>query len=509
LKNADPATFDILVVGGGPAGVTAALRARELGAERVALVERGERLGGVCTNDGCVPTRVLARAARLLRDAGQWGDFGVTGGGAPPRIDIACLMAHVRETVDRVHAKKGLPGHLEEAGVSVYAGAGAARLVDPHTVELPDRGGERLRAEKIILCPGGHARRPPFPGAELAVTHSGLWDLDRLPGSLLVVGAAATGCQIASVMAAFGVPEVTLVEMAPRVLTGEDPVVSEAVAAGLSAQGVNVLTGVAGGVARIDALPDGRRRVALKRDREEDGEPEHVEAELVVLCVGWPGNVEGLGLEAAGVQVERGYVKVDDTLLCAGTSHVWAAGDLTGRMMLVQSALDEGRIAAENAVTGAGRADSHTVVPHGGFTDPEYASVGPTEERARTAEPECIAVTVPYADLDRAVIDGRTAGAFKLLVSRASGAVLGAHVAGEQALEVIHLIAGAMAAGAPVEALADLELAYPTYSAVVGLAARQACRELGRVALAETGRDLLARRPRAAEWERNCRPYNG
>lgn len=171
--------------------------------------------------------------------------------------------------------------------------------------------------------------------------------------------------------------------------------------------------------------------------------------------------------------------------------------------MLVQSAGYERRVAAENAVLGICQPYSHKIVPHGGFTDPEYGSVGLTEERARTLEPDCAAAIVPYADLDRAVIDAHLAGSCKLIVSQESHRILGAHVIGEQALEIIQLVAAGMAADMWVENLAELEIAYPTYTAVIGLAARKIVLDLGVMPLSEEWRTLG--RPHVAEWERSSR----
>jgi pyruvate/2-oxoglutarate dehydrogenase complex dihydrolipoamide dehydrogenase (E3) component len=453
----------------------------------VALVERG-LLGGTCTNDGCVPTRVLAKAARLARDAEQHADYGLSG--EPPRVDFARLLARAQEIVYRVHEKKQLPAHLAQAGVAVFAQAGEARFVDPHTLALAD--GTRLTGRQIILCVGGHARRLPFPGSELALTHSDIWSLERLPESVVIVGAAATGCQLASIFAAFGA-RVTMLEVAPRILALEDDAVSAEMAAAFARRDVQVVTGI-GGVERIEAHADGGLRLAYLRD----GAVETITAQAVVLAVGWPGSVEGLGLEAAGVTAARGYVAVDDTLRTAA-SHIYAAGDITGRMMLVQSATGEGRMAAENALLGDGRGYTHRIVPHGGFTDPEYAGIGLTEAQARVGHDPVVAVA-PYADLDRAVIDARTEGFCKLVVHRVSHEILGAHVVGEQAVEIVQIVAAAMAGRMPVEQLAALELAYPTFTAIVGLAARQAAQAL---AGAEASLPWPALGGgRAAEWER-------
>jgi pyruvate/2-oxoglutarate dehydrogenase complex dihydrolipoamide dehydrogenase (E3) component len=190
-------------------------------------------------------------------------------------------------------------------------------------------------------------------------------------------------------------------------------------------------------------------------------------------------------------------VKVDDQF-CTTAKHIFAAGDITGKMMLVQSAGYEALAAAENAVLGACQTKGHHIVPHGGFTDPEYGSVGLTEAQARESYPVAVA-KVSYADMDRAVIDGRTEGLCKLIVDRDNHRLLGAHVAGEQALEVVEVAAAGIAAGMTVDQLADLEIAYPTFTAVLGLAARKITRELNTSQLTPQWRAL--EKPHAAEWE--------
>jgi pyruvate/2-oxoglutarate dehydrogenase complex dihydrolipoamide dehydrogenase (E3) component len=479
--------FDLVVVGGGPAGVTAALRAAELGAA-VALVER-TRLGGTCTDDGCAPTRVLARAARLMRDADQHTAYGITA--AAPTVDLPELLAATQRTVYSLHEKKQLLAHLERAGATVFENAGEARFIDPFELALAD--GRTVRADRFILAGGGHARRVDLPGAELAMTHGGVWSLRGLPRSIVVVGGAATGVQLASVFAAFG-SKVTLLELAPRLVPAEDVDVSAELEAGLAAAGIEVRTGIAG-LTAIEGRPG-----ALRLRYRDEAERVMV-AEAVLLAVGWPGNIDGLGLVAAGVEAEGGYVRVDDTLRTSAL-HIWAAGDITGRMMLVQSATYEGRVAAENALRDGELAARHAIVAHGGFTDPEYGSVGLTEAAALSAGTDIVIGRVPYTDLDRAVIDGRTDGFCKLVVDRDQGTVSGAHVVGEQAVEVVQIAATAMASSMPVAQLAAVEFAYPTYTAIVGLAARQAVHALRLPAVEARAWEELGR-PRIAEWERS------
>lgn len=478
---------DVIVIGGGPAGVTAAIRARELGAN-VTLIER-KRLGGTCTNDGCVPTRVLAKAARLMRDSEHFAAYGLQA--ERPTVDFSQLLARTQQVVYQVHEKKQTVSYLTAAGIQVIENSGGAAFVDPHTIELGDS--RRLRADRFIIAAGGHARRFNFPGGELAQTHHDVWTLRELPKSVAIVGASATGAQLASIFSAFGV-EVALVEAAPRILFREDASIAHAMRQAFEARGVRVIEGI-GGIERIDKEGD-LLRLTYKQG---DGLAS-LDVESVLLAVGWVGNVESLNLEAAGLAgTQRGYIEVNDYLQTA-VPHIFAAGDITGRMMLVQSGSYEGRMAAENAVLGPGQPNSHLIVPHGSFTDPEYASVGLTEEEARAAYDVAV-VTIPYAELDRAVIDDRTEGFFKLIVSQETHRVLGAHIVGEQAVEAVQIVAAGMAAGMWVEQLAELELAYPTYTAIVGLAARRMLRLLGVMPLAEQWQALGTKL--VAEWERS------
>lgn len=480
--------YDVIVVGGGPAGVTAALRACELGAS-VALVEKG-RMGGTCTNDGCVPTRALAKAARLVRDARQFDDYAIDG--EVRAVDLEGLLARTQQIVYRVHEKKQLIDHLEDAGADVFTEVGPARFHDAHTLVLPD--GRTLQAHKFILCAGGFARTITFPGSEYALTHHDIWSMTRLPRSLAVVGGAATGCQVASIFSAFGV-KVSLIEVSPRILAAEDEIISTTIDDVFRRRNIDIYCG-AQGVDSIEKTADGLRLNFRRDDRAHS-----LDVDAVLMAVGWVGHGDTLNVAAAGIETHRGYVPVDDYLQ-SPVPHIYVAGDLNGRMMLVQSASYEARIAVENALLNARQRNEHEIVPHGGFTDPEYGSVGLTEAQARAAH-DCVVATVPYTDIDRAVIDGYTDGYCKLIVSVENHRILGAHVVGEQAVEVVQIIAAGMAAGMWVEHLAELELAYPTFTAIVGLAARQIVRELGVVPLAPQWRNLQRVRSRSSEWERS------
>ena len=237
--------MDVVVVGAGPAGVLAAARAAELGA-RTVLVTRDE-FGGMAANDGPVPVRTLAHAARLLRDARQLGQYGIAVG--EPVLEYPRLLARVREVVEDVRRHSALREHIDRLGVTLHERAGTARFVDPHTIETESR--LRLQADRIILCAGGLSRRLSVPGAEFTATHSDAWSLATVPSSMLVIGGGATGVQVASIFNAFG-SRVQLFQVGPRILPTEDEDVSAAVAAAFRAGGHR-------GAARI-SVPSSRSR---------------------------------------------------------------------------------------------------------------------------------------------------------------------------------------------------------------------------------------------------------
>ncbi|HHY89668.1 MAG TPA: NAD(P)/FAD-dependent oxidoreductase [Chloroflexi bacterium] len=478
--------YDIIVIGGGPAGVTSALRSKELGA-RVALVER-RTFGGTCTNDGCVPTRVLARAARLMREAEKFEQFGLNG--PKPTVDFARLVRYARETVHEIHQKKEIGNHLLSLGIETFTEAGSARFVTENEIETET--GLRLQARKFIIAAGGHTRKVTFPGSDLALSVVDIWGLTKLPKSIAIVGAAATGCQLASILNAFGV-EVHLLEVSQRILRLEDPLTSRVIMEQFTRRGINIITGI-GGVDSIKARDSGKILHYTV-----GGDPATLEVEEVLLSIGWVGNLDEMNLPAAGIETERGYIKVNDYLQTSNPN-IFAVGDINGRMMLVQSGSYQGRIAAENAILGPGVRQDHRIVPHGGFTDPEYASVGLTEEQARAQKIDYVAAVVPFADMDRAIIDREPEGFCKLLVSPETHRILGAHVVGEQAVEIVQIAAAGMATDMWIEQLAELQIAYPTYTAVIGLTARKILMELGVIPLSTEWRTLG--KPLVAEWER-------
>ena len=456
--------FDVIVIGAGPAGVVAALRAGDLGA-KTALVTR-DLFGGMAANDGPVPVRTLAHAARLMRDARQLGQYGIRVGA--PVLDYSLLLERVRKVCCDVRAHSAFRRQIEDAGVTVHERCGAVRFVDPYTIATAN--GLQLQGKHIVLCTGGVSRQLSVPGSQLTATHSDAWKLSAVPPSMLVIGGGATGAQVASIFNAFG-SRVQLFHAGPRILPTEDEDVSAAVACGFRKSGIEVKENF-GAIESFEETPAGMRMNFSK-----DAQRDSAEAALAVIAIGWVANTAGLDLDIAGVETDnRGFIRVDD-FLCTSASHVFAAGDATGRLMLAPQAIHDGFIAGTNAVKGLTMKIPERVAPIGSFTDPEYAQVGLTEAKARATH-DVIVAKIKFDSTTRTIIDGRTDGFCKLIVARRTREILGCHVVGERAVEIAQVAAVAMAGRMHVDDLAQVPLSFPTYAGVLGRVAATATRQL-------------------------------
>jgi pyruvate/2-oxoglutarate dehydrogenase complex dihydrolipoamide dehydrogenase (E3) component len=462
--NALSPASDVLVLGAGPAGAVAALRAADLGAHTVLATSAA--FGGMAANDGPVPVRTLAHAAGLVREARQLGRYGIAV--SAPVLDYARLLARVREVVTDVVARSSLREQIDAAGVAVVEKAGTVGFADPHTVVT--EAGLRLTAEKIIICTGGVSRRLPIPGFELTSTHSSALALTEVPPSMLVVGGGATGVQVASIFNAFG-SRVDLFEAGPRILAAEDEDVAGAVATAFRQAGI----GVHESFGTINSFE--KTSVGVRMNFTSKGKHHSIEAAIVVTAAGWVANTSELYLGEAGVvSDDRGFVKVDQYLRTSA-SHIFAAGDVTGHLMLVPPALQEGFVAASNAVLGPTMQVEQRVNTSAGFTHPEYASAGLTEAKARAAH-DIVTAVVPFDSTIRTIIDGRETGFCKLIVDRKTAKILGCHVVGERAVEIAQVAAIAISTGMRVDDLARIPLAFPTYTGNLAYTAAAAARQL-------------------------------
>src|SRR5436190_17872579 len=283
--------IDVIVIGGGPAGVVAALRAADSGANTV-LITR-EEFGGMAANDGPVPVRTLAHAARLLRDARQLGRYGIVV--SEPSLDYQRLLTRVNEVVNDVLTHSTFRAQIDSLGVVVHEKAGSVRFTDPHNIET--ESGLRLQADKIIICAGGVSRQLSVPGSHFTATHSDAWRLTSVPPSMIVIGAGATGVQVASIFNAFG-SRIQLFHTGPRILPAEDEEVSATVAATFRESGIVVREDF-GVIESFEKTSTGVRMFVLN-----DGHRDSVEATLAVTTIGWVADTAGLDLAKAHIETD-------------------------------------------------------------------------------------------------------------------------------------------------------------------------------------------------------------
>jgi dihydrolipoamide dehydrogenase len=441
--------YDVAILGAGPGGYVAALRAAQLGAE-VALVEK-DRVGGTCLNVGCIPTKALTTATALLVRARHGEDFGLAIPEARP--DLPALMAYKQGTVDSLVG--GVERLLEECEVTLVRGEG--RLLEPDTLHVTDQNGRttQVSAKHVILAPGSVTARPPIPGLDLpgVMTSTEALTISQVPEHLIVVGGGVIGLEFASIYEALG-SQVTVLEMMPTLLPG---VVGERLAKGLGIalhrRGIDIQ--LRARVQRIESAANGLRVVFEGRRGEET-----VGGERVLVAVGrWP-NTENLGLEEVGVEMDGRTIVVDGRLQTS-VPNVWAIGDAVGGPMLAHKAMVDGRVAAENA-TGAERVVDYGSVPSVIFTRPEVASVGLTQDEAREQGLGVKVTKSPFSAVPKAQILGDTEGLIQLVCEEEGGRVLGVHMMGPHVTDLIAEGALAVQMGATADDLARTTHAHPT-----------------------------------------------
>jgi dihydrolipoamide dehydrogenase len=477
-EDATQQVFDLVVVGGGPGGYPAAIRAAQLGL-RTALVEK-ERAGGVCLNWGCIPTKAMLRSADVLETMRHGAEYGVLADNV--RLDYPAVL----ERKDRVvkGLTDGVASLLRANGVTVVDGH--ARFVGPRTVEVvaageaplgdggprynappaPDgRPQARLEGNNVIVATGSTPVLLPIPGIDLpgVVTSDGAFLLAEVPRRIVIIGASAVGAEWATMFNAFG-SEVTMVELLPTLLPAEDEDMGRTLARSFARRGIRVQTGRT--VTGI-ALADGRRKKgaapALRVTvADPDGQhPEQVEADVVLVGVGRRPNTGGLDLDRAGVATDqRGWVEVDDQLR-TNVPGVYGIGDVTGKVLLAHVASHQGLVAAAVMAGHEERMD-YKAVPAATFTHPEVASVGLTEAAARSAGHDVVVGRFPFSALGRAQTYGSTEGLVKVVAERRYGEVLGVHIIGPGASDLIPEGVKALRLEATLNDIADTIHAHPT-----------------------------------------------
>ena len=442
---------DVIVIGAGPGGYVAAIRAAQLGL-RASVVER-EHLGGVCLNWGCIPTKALLRSSEVYHLARNGASFGLAIGDV--RLDLEATVARSRSVANQLNA--GVRHLLRKNGVSVRMGEG--RLVAPGIVEV--RSGkdapETLVAENVILATGARARELPGLEADGRLVWNYRHALlpDHVPERLLVIGSGAVGIEFAHFFRTLGA-EVCVVEMLDRILPAEDADISALAASAFRTQGMELLTS-----ARVSALERGENSVVATI--EQNGKSDTRTFDRVISAVGIAGNVENLGLGAVGVTVERGHVAVDAECRTR-VEGIWAIGDVAGPPWLAHKASHEGVAVAEAIAGGEPHWIERELVPACTYCHPQIASIGLSEAAATDAGRQIRVGRFPLMGNGKAIALGDSDGLVKTVFDAGSGALLGAHMIGPEVTELVHGFAIAITLETTEAELMQTIFPHPTVS---------------------------------------------
>jgi mercuric reductase len=462
--------YDLLILGSGSTAFAAATRAKELG--KTAVMTEGRTLGGTCVNRGCLPSKNLIEAARLMYDAAHPRYPGLT----PERlsVDFPALIAQKDEIIQEYRQQHYTSLLQDNAGVEVVYGR--ATLVDPHTAEVrtPDGGVRHLTGEQVLIATGSSPAIPEIPGlAETRYLTSDLLtsdeaqELTELPRSLVILGGGYIALELGQMFARFG-SEVTILERSERILNDAEPEISVALAGILRDEGVDIVN--QSHVRQVEGDHSQARVTAEIR-----GQQRTFAAARLLVATGRRPNTADLGLERAGVQLDAQGAVVVDSYLRTTVPHIWSAGDVIGRetegQMATPVGAHDGGIVAENALAGANRSVDHTVIPRAIFTDPQVGVVGLTDREANARGFVCQCNTIPMSVVPRAGAIRDTRGVIKMVLERPTRRVLGVSMLGVNAGEVIHEVAMALRFGATADDFIGMIHVYPTMAEALKIAA--------------------------------------
>jgi len=437
----------LAILGAGPAGYVAAIRARQLGAE-VTLVEM-DALGGTCLNRGCIPSKALLRSAEVAQLAQGMGEFGVRA--EYQGIDWPQVINRKNRVVRQV--VKGVEYLMGQNDIRVVGGRG--RLADPKTILVDTEAGEeRIAADAVVLATGSVPARLPLPGMDGpgVITSSEMLDIEEIPGSLAIIGAGYVGVEFADVFNAVG-SKVSIIEMMPQIVPTEDPEVSAELARAFRRRKIETHVN-----ARVTEVveKEGKRLVRFTKDEQE----QEVEADVVLSAVGrWP-NAQNIGLDEVGVEMDGRAIKVNGRMETS-IPGLYACGDAVGGIMLAHVGSAEGKVAVANALGHEAEMD-YTAIPSVTYTHPEIGSVGLNEGQARERG---VAVKVGkffFRGAGKATAEGSREGLVKVVVDADSGKVIGGQICGLHATDLIHELVLAVHVGATAAQIAEMVHAHPT-----------------------------------------------
>lgn len=451
----------LLIVGGGSAAFAAATRAVELGARRVTIINAGLPIGGTCVNVGCVPSKTLIRAAEALHRASGTDFDGIE---VHARLaDFRAVIQQKRDLVEQLRQAKYLDvvGDLEQVRIV----QGRARFVDAHTVEVSPGNGERFSGDRVLIATGTSPFIPPISGLAVSgyLTNDTLFELESLPKSLIVLGGRYIALECAQMMARFGT-KVTVLQRSDRILPTETPDLTDALTGYLRHEGIEIVTNVTAKRVR-------RENGNVVVEAEVGGQLRQFAASHLLVATGRRANTQNMGLEDSGIKTDdRGFIQVDATGQTS-VPGVYAAGDVIGEPEFVYSAAYEGALAAENALTGAGRERDYTALPWVIFTDPQVTGVGLDEAQAAECGFDAEATTLPLSHVPRSLAARDTRGFIKLIRDRATDRLLGARILAPEGSELLMEIAVAIRFNITVSQLRQMFHPYLTLGEGVKLAA--------------------------------------
>ncbi len=438
--------YDVVVIGGGPGGYVAAIRAAQLGG-KVALVEK-DQLGGVCTNVGCMPTKTMLRAAEFLLNFKHAQEFGILVENF--KVDKSKFIQHRDDVVNRL--RQGIAFLLEKNGVQLVSGAGFVK--SSQLVEVRNKSSNQvLETKTVVVATGSTDYRPPIPGVDGrdVLTGEEAATIREIPQRVVIAGGGAEGTEFATIFAALG-SDVTLVEMMPNLLPLEDKDLGIRLQRVMSKIGVKVL--VKTKVMKIDDNNGGKVVVASS-----DSGEIRLEGDMVLVGLGRKPNTANIGLEEVGVSIDRGRILVNDQMQ-TNVPNIYAIGDATGGAF-AHEAMEGGVVAVENALGGKSTLD-RMVIPRCIYTIPEVAAVGLTEEQARNQGDDISIGSFPFAASGRAITLGETEGLVKVIIDNRSKQLLGVHIIGHAASELISEATLAMSIGVTSSEIIGTIHAHPT-----------------------------------------------
>jgi pyruvate/2-oxoglutarate dehydrogenase complex dihydrolipoamide dehydrogenase (E3) component len=449
--------LDLLIIGAGTTGEYAAGTARGQ-VDSIGMVEKGP-FGGDCIFHACIPTKSLVHAARTYKKMQRADFFGL------PVLDRAADYKNVKAFKDRVIKPigTGRDARWSQAGIKLFRDQ--ARFVSPHEVAIGD---EVVQAEKIIIATGSVPSIPPIPGLKEAnpITNIEALELEKVPPRLAIIGGGPIGVEFAQIFSAFGAT-VHIYEAMDRILSGEDEDISHAIVELFARDGISVSTSVS--ISEVRTSGSGKLIVT----RDVKGQEQGAEYDEILAATGRKPAIEGLNLEAAGINVGRKGITVDASLRTS-VPHVWAAGDVIGSLLFTFVAGEQGKTATMNAINDSRIELKYDVLPRATFCDPEVASVGLTERQAREQGFQVKVGRFDYANLTRTIVANETDGFIKVVTEGASGRILGGHIMGAEASSLIHEIAAAMAGQMTAADIGNTLHAYPTLSEGVRFACQAA-----------------------------------